>query len=172
MDKIKVNKATPADLIRLQKIARDTFTETFAPVNTEENMKTYLEGSFSADKLTEELNNGGSQFFFAESGGDVIGYLKINRGPAQTEIKANDALEIERIYVLQAWQGKKVGQVLFEKAMEIAGGAGVNYVWLGVWEKNSKAIRFYTKNGFVPFDKHIFRLGSDVQTDIMMKKIV
>ena len=66
--------------------------------------------------------------------------------------------------------GKKVGQLLYEKAMAIAGELAVNYVWLGVWEKNARAIRFYSKNGFEPFDKHIFKLGDDVQTDIMMKK--
>jgi GNAT superfamily N-acetyltransferase len=165
-----VDKVTPDDIAQLQRIGQDTFTETFSAVNTEENMRTYLEGSFSMARLTEEVNNGASQFYFAILEGVVIGYLKINRGHAQTEMKDDRALEIERIYVRQAYHGKKVGQVLYEKAMEIAAELGVNYVWLGVWEKNSKAIRFYTKNGFVPFDKHIFRLGSDEQTDIMMKK--
>jgi GNAT superfamily N-acetyltransferase len=163
---------TPDDITQLQSIGRDTFSETFAEVNTEENMRTYLEGSFSIARLTEEVNNGASQFYFAILEGVVIGYLKINLGQAQTELKDDQALEIERIYVRKAYHGKKVGQVLYEKAMDIAGEIGVNYVWLGVWEKNSKAIRFYTKNGFVPFDKHIFKLGDDVQTDIMMKKLV
>jgi ribosomal protein S18 acetylase RimI-like enzyme len=100
----------------------------------------------------------------------VIGYLKINTGQAQTELQDSQALEIERIYVLKSFHGKKVGQLLYEKAMSVAAELGVNYVWLGVWEKNARAIRFYSKNGFEPFDKHIFKLGDDVQTDIMMKK--
>lgn len=172
MNKIKVDKVTPDDITRLQSIGRDTFSETFSAVNTEENMKTYLEGSFSTARLSEEINNGGSQFYFAVLDGVVIGYLKINTGHAQTELKDDQALEIERIYVRKAWHGKKVGQLLYEKAMEVAAQAGVKYVWLGVWEKNNKAIRFYNKNGFAPFDKHVFRLGDDVQTDIMMKKTV
>lgn len=79
-------------------------------------------------------------------------------------------MEIERIYVLQKYQGKKIGQILYEKAIQIAHDKQVKYVWLGVWEQNLRAINFYKKNDFIEFDKHIFKLGNDAQTDIMMKK--
>ena len=95
--------------------------------------------------------------------------LKRNFGHSQTELNDNEALEIERIYVLKDFQGKKIGQKLYEKAVEVAKQNKVKYIWLGVWEKNQKAIDFYEKNGFVPFDKHIFVLGDDEQTDIMME---
>jgi ribosomal protein S18 acetylase RimI-like enzyme len=95
--------------------------------------------------------------------------LKINFGDAQTELKDNKSVEIERIYVLQAFQGKKLGQALYEKAISIAKEMKVKYVWLGVWEQNHRALQFYKKNGFVQFDTHIFKLGNDEQTDIMMK---
>ncbi len=85
------------------------------------------------------------------------------------EIKDKNYLEIERIYVLKEYHGKKVGQLLYENAIKIAKSKNAEYVWLGVWEKNPRAIRFYEKNGFVAFDKHIFKLGNDKQTDIMMK---
>jgi RimJ/RimL family protein N-acetyltransferase len=81
-----------------------------------------------------------------------------------------NAVEIERIYVLQAYHGKKVGQLLYEKAMEVSVEVNAGYVWLGVWEENQRAISFYKKNGFIEFDKHIFKLGDDEQTDVMMKK--
>jgi ribosomal protein S18 acetylase RimI-like enzyme len=100
---------------------------------------------------------------------NVIGYLKLNFGASQTELKDNNALEIERIYVLKEFHGKKVGQFLFDKAIEIAKEYHVAYVWLGVWENNKRALQFYTKNGFVEFDQHIFVLGDEAQTDIMMK---
>lgn len=132
-------------------------------------MKEYLESKFSNEKLKAELEDKSSEFYFAEIENDVIGYLKINFGHSQTEIKNENALEIERIYVLKEFHGKKVGQVLYEKAIEIAKQKVVDYVWLGVWEENPRAIRFYEKNGFVEFDKHIFMLGDDKQTDIMMK---
>lgn len=172
MNPIKIEKVGPDDITRLQRLGRTTFAETFSAVNTEENMKTYLDDHFSTAALTAQVNNDASQFYFAVLDGEDIGYLKINTGRAQTEIKDAQSLEIERIYVLKAFHGQNVGQVLYEKALEIAKDADVDFVWLGVWEKNSRAMRFYSKNGFVPFDKHIFRLGSDEQTDIMMKKTV
>lgn len=166
---ITIRKITVNDLQELQEIGKRTFQETFASENSEEDMKNYLETSFANEKIMAELEDENSEFYFAELEEKVIGYLKVNSGPSQTEIKSEDALEIERIYVLKEFQGKKAGQVLFDKAIEIARANNKKYVWLGVWEENHRAIRFYEKNGFVAFDKHIFKLGNDEQTDIMMK---
>ncbi|WP_345106638.1 GNAT family N-acetyltransferase [Mucilaginibacter panaciglaebae] len=79
---------------------------------------------------------------------------------------------MERIYVLKEYHGKKAGQFLVEKAINTAQQNRVDFIWLGVWEENHRAISFYQKNGFAAFDKHIFRLGDEEQTDIMMKKIL
>jgi ribosomal protein S18 acetylase RimI-like enzyme len=151
-------------------IGKQTFQETFAPHNSEQNMIQYLNESFTAQRLAAEIGNEGSEFYFALLGDRVVGYMKLNSGASQTEIKESNGIEIERIYVLKEYHGKQVGQLLFEWAMEIACDRKFDYVWLGVWEYNKRAIRFYEKNGFVPFDTHVFRLGEDVQTDIMMKK--
>lgn len=169
MEPVQIKKIGLQDIDRLQAISKQTFYETFAAVNTEENMARYLAESFSIEKLTTELNNPDAAFYFAVQEGEVIGYLKLNTGASQTELKDSRALEIERIYVPKAFHGKKIGQLLYEKAIQVAREAGVAYVWLGVWEDNTRAIRFYEKNGFVPFDKHLFKLGDDIQTDIMMK---
>ena len=169
MDNIKITKATLNDIDQLQKIGRQTFEETFSESNSEENMKNYLEEGFSNEKLTAELNDKNSEFYFATLENEVIGYLKINFGPSQTELKDSKALEIERIYVSKEFHGQSVGQLLYDKAIQMAKQKNVDYVWLGVWEENPRAIRFYKKNGFVEFDKHIFKLGNDEQTDIMMK---
>ncbi len=162
-------KLTLNDIDQLQKIGRQTFYETFSESNTEENMKSYLEDGFSTDKLKTELNDKNAEFYFAKIDEKIIGYLKLNFGQSQTELKDDKALEIERIYVLKEFHGKKVGQILYDKAIEIAKQKNADYVWLGVWEKNPRAINFYKKNGFVEFDKHIFKLGDEEQTDIMMK---
>lgn len=172
MEDIIVRKVIPADVGQLQKIGKQTFSETFAKTNTEENLEKYLEEGFSLEKLTAEINNKNSAFYFAILEEEIIGYLKINFGSSQTELQDVNALEIERIYVLSEFHGKKAGQVLYEKAIEVACTQNAGYVWLGVWEENPRAIRFYEKNGFVAFDKHIFKLGDDEQTDIMMKKIL
>ena len=169
MENINLRKATLADISHLQQIGRQTFYETFATSNSEQNMKTYLEEGFSLKRLTTELQNPDSAFYFAEFGHAIIGYLKVNTGASQTELQEECALEIERIYVLQAYHGQKVGQLLYEQALQLAREAQADYVWLGVWEENPHAIRFYQKNGFVEFDRHIFTLGDDEQTDIMMR---
>ncbi len=172
MEHIKVRKISLNDLEQLQQIGRQTFLETFSASNSQENMSKYLEDGFSSDKLTAELNNAASEFYFAELDNTAIGYLKLNTGQSQTEMKDDTALEIERIYVLQEFHGKKVGQILYDKALEVANQLNSGYVWLGVWEENPRAISFYKKNGFVEFDKHMFKLGDDEQTDIMMKKVL
>ena len=169
MENISIRKVTLKDIDQLQQIGRQTFAETFSAANTGENMTKYLEEGFSKERLTAELNNPNSELYFAELDGKVIGYLKLNFGSSQTELKDDKTLEIERIYVLNEFHGKKVGQLLYEQAMQIARQTNVDYVWLGVWEENPRAINFYKKNGFVAFDKHIFKLGDDEQTDIMMK---
>ena len=172
MEQIIIERATLADIKKLQEIGRTTFSEAFADVNTEANMKDYLEKGFSEEKLKGELNNQDSQFYFALLDGKAIGYLKINIGQAQTEKQNPDALEIERIYLLKAFYGQKVGQLLYQKAIDIALEIQASYVWLGVWEENYRALRFYKKNGFTPFGKHKFWLGDDEQTDLMMKKVL
>jgi len=169
MESIEINKVVINDVVQLQIIARQTFFETFSAGNTEENMTKYLQVNLSIENLSIELNNEYSEQYFAMLGGNVIGYLKLNFGQSQTELKENNSLEIERIYVLKEFYGKNVGQILYEKAIDIAREKNVDYVWLGVWEENTRAIRFYEKNGFIEFDKHIFKLGEDEQTDIMMK---
>lgn len=172
METITIESAQLKDINKLQQIGRTTFSETFAHENSDGNMQNYLERSFSIDKLTGELSNEDSQIYFAVMDGNVIGYLKINVGKAQTEKLDDDAFEIERIYVLKEFHGKKVGQILYQKAIELAYEMKASYVWLGVWEENHRAKRFYEKNGFITFDKHSFWLGDDEQTDLMMKKVL
>ena len=169
MQDIKIFRAGLENITDLQKIGRKTFAETFSESNSATNMRTYLDEGFSLEKLTTELNNPNSECYFATLNNTIIGYLKVNFGDSQTELKESKALEIERIYVLAQFHGKAVGQMLYDKAIAIAKSQNSEYVWLGVWEENQRAIRFYEKNGFVAFDKHIFRLGDDEQTDIMMK---
>lgn len=170
METVQISKVKKDEILQLQEIGRSTFYETFSESNSEENMKSYLENGFSLDRISIDLNDENVEFYFAKIDSKIIGYLKLNSGPSQTELKDGEALEIERIYVLKEFHGKKIGQGLYEKAVEIAKQKNVKYVWLGVWEENMRAINFYKKNGFVAFDKHIFKLGEDEQTDIMMKQ--
>lgn len=169
MTNISLEKVTLNEVDQLQEIGRQTFYETFSSENTEKDMHKYLSEEFSIAKLASELNDKSAEIYFAQQKNKVIGYLKLNFGQSQTELNDDKALEIERIYVLREFHGKKVGQLLYEKALQVANQNNSEYIWLGVWEENPRAINFYKKNGFVEFDKHIFTLGDDEQTDIMMK---
>lgn len=172
MNNIKINKITINAIDQLQKIGERTFSETYADKNSEENMNEYLKNHFSIEKLKTELEDKNSEFYFAEFEDKVIGYLKVNFKQSLTETKNVKTLEIHRIYVLNEFQGKKVGHILCEKVIEISKRKKVDYVWLGVWEENLRAIKFYKKNGFVEFDKRIFKLGNDEQTDLLMKRTI
>ncbi len=166
---VKIRKISLGDLPQLQHISRQTFIETFADVNTAEDMDQYLADSFNEARLTKELLNPESEFYFVLVDEQIAGYLKLNFGEAQTDLRNNNALELERIYVFKDYIGKKVGQVLLDKAIQIAEMANVDFLWLGVWEHNHRAKEFYNKNGFIEFGQHDFWLGSDQQTDLMMR---
>lgn len=169
MSEIQIIPATLYDVEQLQQIGRQTFLETFLGSNTQENMNKYLDEAFALTKLSAELNDTNTAFYFAKLNHTVIGYLKVNFGQSQTELQDKNAIEIERIYVLKEFHGKSVGQQLYSKSIQIAQQKKATYIWLGVWEENLKAISFYKKNGFIAFGSHIFELGNDKQTDIMMK---
>ena len=98
--------------------------------------------------------------------------MKLNFDKAQTEPGHHNTLEIQRIYILQAYQGKQIGKQLIQKTIEIGIENNLDYIWLGVWEHNVDAIKFYEKQGFKKFDTHIFKLGDDEQTDNLMKLII
>lgn len=159
-----------ADLDELQRISRRTFVETFAAVNTPADIEAYLADRLSTERLQAELADPGSTFRFAVLNGRTAGYLKVNTGRAQTELQEEGSLEIERIYVLAEFQGRRIGLLLLEEALRIARDQGLRSVWLGVWERNTKAIAFYRKNGFAAFGQHVFKLGGDEQVDLLMRR--
>lgn len=166
---MKIRKINIDDLEALRDLSIQTFMETFEEVNTEEDMQKYLDENLSIEKLKTELENPNSEFYFAENNDEILGYLKLNFKDAQTEKLEENHFEIERIYVSKTFLGQKIGQILFDKAIEIGREKNLEYVWLGVWEENHRAIKFYEKNGFEIFGKHDFVLGEDLQTDLLMK---
>jgi GNAT superfamily N-acetyltransferase len=120
MANIKIQKVMIDNIDQLQKIGRQTFFETFSAGNTEENMAKYLNEGFSIEKLRAELSDKNAEFYFAILNENAIGYLKLNFGSSQTELQDDKAVEIERIYVLKAFHGKNVGQLLYNQAIQIA----------------------------------------------------
>lgn len=162
-------KCTHLDVGELREIAYKTYDDTFRHLNTPENMQAYLEAAFERGKLKAELEDPNSAFYFLFLDGALVGYLKLNEGPSQTDLKDPDSLEIERIYVISSCQGQGLGKYLIREALEIARRKGKHYVWLGVWEENEKAIAFYRRVGFRVIGTHEFVMGDERQTDYLMQ---
>lgn len=165
----EISKVLTSEVDLLRNISVQTFTETFANQNSESDMRKYISEKLSIKQLNLELNTEGSSFYFLKLNSQIVGYLKLNTGNSQTELKNETGCEIERIYVKQMYHGKHFGKRLLLKAIEIAKENHYQFIWLAVWELNLKAIAFYNKHGFITFDKHTFQLGDDIQLDIMIK---
>lgn len=163
-------KCTTDDLNVLVDISRDTFVHSFEKHNNPENFWNYINKAFNEDALIEQLLNTNSLFYFVYLKNVLVGYFKINKNDAQSEKFAKKSIELERIYVLSDFQGQGIGkQILFE-AIEIASSCKASFLWLGVWQKNKNAIRFYENHGFKKFGTHPYTIGKDKQTDWLMKK--
>jgi len=160
------------DLETLRNLGIETFRKAFGHLNSPENMEDYLNKAFAKEQIAKEINHPESKYYFAKKNNIPIAYLKINFENAQTELKDPKALEIERIYVHHQYQGQGLGRKLIQKAISIARKKELAYIWLGVWDENIDSIEFYKKNGFVPFNQHSFLLGDELQTDIMMKRVL
>ena len=165
-----IRKVEKADVGVLSQVAKQTFRETFAHDNTEEQLKEYFEDAYSLRVLSAELENPESATYFIMHEEEIAGFLKVNWGNAQTEKELENAFEIQRLYVLQAYQGFVLGKQLFEFALELAENNGFSWAWLGVWEHNTKAQAFYNRYCFEKFSQHSFMVGQKVDTDWLLKK--
>ncbi|MEY8561164.1 GNAT family N-acetyltransferase [Jeotgalicoccus halotolerans] len=165
-------QCTVNDTDTLLRLSYRTFYEAFEAQNTAENMKAYSASAFTAEKIRKELSHPDSRFYFIYSTETLAGYLKVNINSAQSEPMGPDALEVERIYVLQKYHKQGLGKALLNYAHDIARQLNKNKIWLGVWEKNENAIGFYKKQGFKKSGSHSFFMGDDEQTDIIAEKIL
>jgi ribosomal protein S18 acetylase RimI-like enzyme len=167
---LQIRPAIIDELPLLRDLAEKTFVEAFGPVNTAEDMRQYVSKTFAIEQVRTSFQQEGAAYFIAWHDSEAIAYLKLNEAAAQTEQSLENALEIERIYVKKSYQGKGIGLQLLDFAMEQARQANKTWIWLGVWDQNEAAIRFYERHGFSTFDQHEFYLGSDLQNDFLMKK--
>lgn len=166
---ISVKKATISDLEAINKMAVETFYETYSWYNTPENMVEYTEKNFSKEKTRKDLEESEAIFFLAYALDELVGYAKMRRTTTPTGLQTEKHIEIERVYVAQKFQKQKAGYALVKKCIEAARELNLELVWLGVWKKNKKAIAFYERFGFKIFGSQVFRLGNDPQDDHLMK---
>lgn len=166
---LSLREAELADLASLLDVAQTSFVQAFTEGNKPENVQAYLSQAFTLLQLEKEWRNPASTFLLASLEGKLVGYTKVNLAAAQTDVQDPESLEVARLYTLEEVWGKGVGQFLLDAALAFAKEKGKTLVWLGVWEHNARAIRFYEKNGFKTFGSHPFPFGDEIQNDWLMR---
>jgi len=167
---VQIRQAAAEDAALIADMSRRTFYDAFAAQNTPEDIAQYMDTQFSRESLMAEVGSPGNIFLLAYLGDAPVGYMRLLEHEPPREMEQEPAIEIVRIYSEQPAIGKGVGKALMQYALDLARKIGKNWIWLGVWEHNHRAIAFYTKWGFEKFGDHPFILGSDTQTDWWMKK--
>jgi len=166
---LRYERCTPEDLGLLTKLARKTFIDAFEVHNNPKDFSAYVNSALTESSFEKELLNPDSYFYFVKLKNKVVGYFKLNENTAQTELLGTDCFELERIYVSEEFQGKKIGRWMLQQIVDLAKKKDKTFLWLGVWEHNISAIKFYQRNGFSKFGEHPYYLGKDKQMDWLMR---
>lgn len=169
-EKIIVEKCDIKSLDELVEVGRSTYFEAFKSYCSDDVMEAYLDQAFERNKIRQEIMNKDSEFYFVRVNDELAGYLKLNINGAQSDLKNENGLEIERIYVRAQYKSRGLGKLMLSYGVKRAKELIKGFAWLGVWEKNLVAIDFYKKNGFYKFGSHRFKMGDEVQNDFIMKK--
>jgi GNAT superfamily N-acetyltransferase len=171
---ITIRRATPADAARLASFAATAFTDTFAADNRPEDMAAYLAESFGEAEQRAELEDPAVTVLLAEKDDALVGYAMLRDGDAAGPVASarGEAIEIARLYAGKRWIGAGIGALLMQRCLDEARARARDTIWLGVWERNARAIAFYERWGFAHVGSQPFTLGSDVQTDHVMARRV
>ena len=172
MNPLTIRQATIEDAKLLTDLAYTTFWDAFAhhPKNAPDDLNYYMRQAFNREQIASELADEKNIFLIAELGGEAAGYSKIIIDNIEPGVTADRPVELSRLYAHQKHLGQGVGQSLMDACFERARNENRDVMWLGVWEYNPRAQRFYEKNGFRIVGSHVFQLGEDPQTDLLMQR--
>ncbi|MFM7487353.1 MAG: GNAT family N-acetyltransferase [Cytophagales bacterium] len=169
---IQVRLARYDELATMLEVAMLSFEETFAPHNTREDMDIFYHDNYTLEKMQQEFRQPNTALFLALDEGSVLGFVRLRKNDEVKEKLGDSTLELQRLYIHPQHQGKRIGSLLMEKALEYAKGLKVDWMWLGVWERNFNAQKFYAKWRFERFGEHTFLHGTDPQIDWLLKRKV
>lgn len=169
---LRLTSVKPEEVSILRAFAERTFRIAFEPYNDPVRFEAYCAQSFSKEQITRELENPASFFWFAWEGEILVAYLKINTDRHPVELNSQNTLQVERLYVDPAFQGRRIGEQLLDFAAQFAVEKGGDWIWLSVWQENPPAVRFYERCGYQIFGTKTFWLGDEAQTDWLMRKKV
>ncbi len=169
--RIHIRVATLSDARLLSELGRRTFSDTFAADNRESDMAAYLDGAFGVDQQTREVADPSSMFLVAEVECAPVGYSRLRFGSSPASVCGLNPVEIARFYSAAPWIGRGVGSALMTACLREAEARACDVVWLDVWDRNARAIAFYSKWGFEVVGEADFILGDDVQHDLLMARV-
>lgn len=175
MNSIVIRYATAADAAALSTFAARTFVETFGVDNSPEDMAAYIASTFTPELQAAELADPGGLILVATSADDegaFIGYAHVGVSDTPPEVTNAASIELKRFYVASAYHGRGIAQILMQRVLSESRQRGAPSLWLGVWERNARAIAFYRKLGFSHVGSQPFRLGADAQTDWIMERLL
>jgi ribosomal protein S18 acetylase RimI-like enzyme len=167
-----IREANPADALPLSRLAEASFRDTFGSVNTAADMDLHCRSSYGEAIQAREIADPARLTLLGEQDGQLAGFAQLRWPDAPGCVVARAPGEIQRLYVARDWHGRGIAQELMRACMEAMRERGSDVVWLGVWERNPRAIAFYRKFGFVPVGDHVFALGNDPQRDLIMARPV
>lgn len=172
---IKIRRAELEDAKLLAEIGLESFISAFAddPRNAPEDMKIFVAQSFGEAIQARELQNEKIVFFIVEFENEVAGYCKLHLDAREEMVTGAKCLEIARFYLLENFIGRGgIAGKMMEFVLNFARENNFETVWLGVWEFNPRAQKFYQKWGFEHAGSHVFQFGGDAQTDwVWQRKI-
>lgn len=169
---LTIRRAKPDDAAIVAELGSRTFTDTFASDNTLEDMAAFLAATFGPELQRREIEDPAVTVLIAEREGRPVAYAMIRESDVPGCVSGAAPVELARFYVDRAEHGRGIAAQLMAHVLEAAAARGARTLWLGVWERNARAIAFYRKLGFVDVGSHDFVLGSDVQTDRLMQRPV
>jgi diamine N-acetyltransferase len=165
-----IRELSEKDIPVLRDLAIQIYRDTFSDANTPENMEAFISKDYSVSSFQREFREDGSHYYFALDHDQPAGYLRLRKNSEADFHLGSNTIELHRLYIDVNYQGKQVGSLLMQHALDVAKAMKVDWIWLGVWEHNPKAQKFYSKWGFERFAEHVFYMGDEAQTDWLLKK--
>lgn len=164
-----IRTAVEHDARALSELAERTFRDAFGGVNARDDVDLHCARAFAPDIQAREIKDPAIETLVVEHEGALVAFAQLRlSGESPPCVTLSPAVELQRIYVDRRWHGTGLARELMTNVFERTRKAGAKGLWLGVWEHNARAIRFYKRVGFSEVGDQVFRLGNDPQRDVVM----
>jgi ribosomal protein S18 acetylase RimI-like enzyme len=152
-----------------ERLFRETYVDGYDPADIDD----YVAKSFSATHQTAELEEpGGRVLVMEDAENGLLGFAHLRQTQPPPALDGRFAVEISRFYIDKPWHGRGIARVLMSACIAEARSRGADALWLLVYQDNPRAVAFYEKSGFRRAGTQPFRLGSRVDQDWLMVRVI